>query len=317
MAWQAPIAPGSWPGFAWSKITPAFVNQFLYAAMQRRNTLAELAGTSTASYQPIEAGANLQSYWQINALRPRDTVDGGLHALVLAGGYARNFAGDTAAEVGGSADWVHVDGDELAVGEDWGMDDHRLWTSGAGFTSYFLAKVNAVLTGWGLDPMGSSLGTGGGGEKLIPWTRKYGDRSAPDVAYGEMQEGDIIGEWIFNEWRAVLEVLRAVEVPVTQDAVPDTWEHWEGTTSGEASCADAKSGAGSNYEDARTRTVSPVTDPPSAVIQHGRAQVAHLQRGSGGILSSGQVHGGEGVAQDIGRKGYPRCPPHLPQAGPG
>lgn len=259
MAWPVPLDHASWIGAAWQRI--AFVNAMLTAAAMRASAVSQAASGGAVTAELLTADANLQSAGQFNLLRPRDSVPSTVHVLDLAGGYAKDLAGTAAAGLAGSARWV--DPTYIVLSEEWIEAQHALWTPGDGFTDLFLELVNMKLGGWGLDPMGSSLIAGD-----IPWTRKYGIAAAPDVDYGPVAVGDIIGEWIFNEWRAVLEVLNAIARDPSWET-PDTWIVWEGTANGETDCEDAKATVTSTWENARTRAVSPIVDPPAAVSATG------------------------------------------------
>jgi len=262
MAWPVPLVHSAWTGSIYG--TAAFVNKFLLGTHMRYKAMCQFSGATPAAYAPLSVGANIQSAHQINNFRPANVSDGvGGFRLRYRGPYLTDPDDTTQASellspaFGGT--WVHADPAELAIGQAWSASDHVMWQAGDGFGDSFLPRVNGILAGWGLPGMGTTLVSGGG----IPWTRKHGSRSSPSTAYGPMEVGDIFGEWLFNEWRAVLECLSALTREPSWTTPADTWYVWETNADGTSTtCADAKSAAEATWENARTRAVSPVTEPP-------------------------------------------------------
>lgn len=170
--------PESFDGFNWTD--PAFWQQFVDQTNARRAAFGSspltwdiLAGVTVAQPMPIGIGpgatVNLVTWRRFPI--PLDLTGKGF---------------GTVPSVGGSYP--------------------SAWMVRAGsITQAFLDRVNAFLVAAGCPEMGSTPVAGDGVYTMgIPWTRKHGPPDAPTTSYGEPQEGDIIGRWIFNEWWAIL-----------------------------------------------------------------------------------------------------------------
>lgn len=235
MAWSGVpfVTTGDWEGFNWQ--ATAFWQQFVDAIELRVGARSEVAGGTAPSLTALANGCPLQTVAQINALRSlHGTYQFSDNALDTQAFDLRDY-------------WM--DKDHLANGNAWTVDwlsnpaEGVLVLSDGTVTQAFVDRVNDILTGWGCPTMGATVGAGG----TIPWTRKYGNPAAPTTANGEMQAGDIIGPWIFNEWRAVLEALDCLWCWPFSTATQNDAEYTGSAAVAEPTCADAKTAIAASY----------------------------------------------------------------------
>lgn len=222
MAWTLPLDATAWTPHPWQQL--AVLNECIRATNMRLLSIDEAGQAATTPLVERAIGDDIQSTLEDFRNESFRWDAGSGLANLSAGQWVKRAA--------------------IAIGNDAAAElVAQAYRDATGWTQLFVDDVNAQLTAWSLPTMGASPLSG-----EIPWTRKYGDRTAWTDDEGPQDIGDWFGGHLYNEWRACLEVLNclAVDLDIT-DGDPDDFRQHSGGAVEEDSCEDARAAVASAW----------------------------------------------------------------------